>query len=138
MRSLFLILSAITTSTIVGSPLLAQGKPAYDVFRLAFPGAVSVGATDLNDSSNVVGDYLDANNNSFSFYYHHATRSYVSLGADTHVLGMNQLNQIVGYDGIWNIGRFWSSATSATIPLLPLPGHTNSHAHAINSAGIIV
>ena len=51
---------------------------------------------------------------------------------------MNQNDQIVGVDILWNVGRYWSSPTAASIPLLPLPGHTHSKAYAINNAGIIV
>ena len=132
-----MMLAAFATLALGQTTAWAQ-KTGYTAFRLAVSGAVSTEVTDLNDSSNVVGNFYDANHFPTGFFYQHASKTYVTLGAGANALGMNQNNQIVGFDNVWNVGRYWDSPTAASIPLMPLPGHTHSKAHEINNTGIII
>ena len=80
-----MLLAAFTALTLGQSTLWSQGEPvnaAYTVFRLAVPGAASTETNDLNNSSNVVGTFYDANDTPYGFFYHHANKTYVSLGQE--------------------------------------------------------
>ena len=140
-RLLTALLLGLLSCAVTTSPLQAQGKGGgYSAVRLAFPGAAtrSTTALKLNDRANVVGTYRDAGNLTCGFHYDQATGSYTSLGVLVSAEGINQQDAMVGYDEFVGRGLYWSSPTAVPIPLPPLPGHTHSRAHAINSAGIIV
>ena len=50
-------------------------------------------------------------------------------------MGINNLNQIVGRDGV--SGLFWSSPSASPVRLPPLPGDLTSSAEGINDDGIV-
>jgi hypothetical protein len=142
----YLVLGAFAAASLfAASPeAVAQGKkasgPAYQVVRLAFPGAAerSTWAYDLNDRKSVVGEYNDSSGISHGFHYERTTNTYRSLGIGTRAQGINELDEIVGFDEVEQVGLFWPSPSAEPVPLLPLPGHTHSRAARLNNAGIVI
>jgi len=141
----FALGAALAASLAFGnSAACAQGKKpagaAYQVVRLQYPGSAqrTTWALELNDRGNAVGDYEDVDGNSYGYHYDFAANDFRSLGLGTKAHGVNQFNEIVGTDEIWNVGLYWGSPGAEPIPLFPLAGHTHSRAVALNNAGVII
>ena len=124
---------------VAGKPGGGGGTTAnYNLVRLAYPGAISTEALQLNDSANVAGTYRDADNVPCGFHYDLASGAYTSLGVMTSARGINQQDAIVGQDELVGCGLYWDAPTSEPIVLPPLLPHTHSKAVAVNDARIII
>ncbi len=112
------------------------GSANYSLVRLAYPGATSTQAVQLNDRANVVGTYRDADNVSYGFHYDFASGAYTSLGALVSAQGINQLDNIVGHNPTAGFTGAHPLPHLSYLP--PLAGHTHSTAAAINNSKLIV
>jgi len=143
-RASLMLAAVVLCSTDVQS---AKKKPpptddgaAYDLVVLAPPDVQITGsnACDLDEAGNVVGYYLDSENERNGFYYDRAQDSYLVFGPGVEVFGMNNLGEIVGADSNTGEGLYWCAPDATPMTLNPLNGHLISTGFRINDAGIIV
>jgi len=110
----------------------------YTIVRFSPPGLTSTSSfiDDLNDQGQVVGGVNLPDGTWQPVHFDLQTGDYTLLELETGAFGINNLNQIVGEDGL--IAAFWAGPQAPPVALAPLTGDALSRALAINDTGIVV
>ena len=133
-----LVYSTVALAVKPAKPPADDGREAYTIVPFMSPDFASTGSwvCNLNEQGHAVGGAEGESGLEQALHLDLATDAYTSLQGGTSATGVNNLNQIVGYQRYG--GRFWSSPSSAPVELPPLPGDGGSRAEAINDDGIVV
>ena len=95
-----------------------------------------VSFADINDHGQAVGVSGVADGSQQAIHFDIASGQYTTLQDGTDAYSVNNLNQIVGWDGTF--GTFWSSSSASPVNLLPLPNDLTTWVEGINDAGIVI
>jgi probable HAF family extracellular repeat protein len=133
-----LVYSTVASAVKPVKPPADDGGAPYTIVPFMPPEFASTGSwvSDLNEQGHAVGHAEAESGLDQALHLDMATGVYTSLQGGATATGVNNLNQIVGYQRYG--GLFWSSPTAAPVDLPPLPGDGGSLAEAINDDGIVV
>ncbi len=133
-----LLCVAPTQATKPGPP--GGGGPAYDIISFEpFASTTSSDIYDLNEwgTAAVGSAELPGGETRFA-HFDIATQTYNSFPAGVALTGINNLNQMVGAVGNWNMGAYWDDPSAVPVTLPPLNGDVVSRADGINDDGVIL
>ncbi len=147
------VLVTVTAILLTASYAVAQGNggghgnggggggggssAAYAITPFTPPGSTASFVSDINDHGQAVGVSGIANGGQQAIHFDIASGQYTTLPDGTDAQGINNLNQIVGWDG--TSGIFWSSPSAASpFNLPPLPNDLTTWVEGINDAGIVI
>ncbi len=109
---------------------------AYAITPFTPPGSTASFVSDINDHGQAVGVSGVANGGQQAIHFDIASGQYTTLPNGTDARGINNLNQIVGWNGTF--GAFWRSPSAWPVDLLPLPNDLTTWVEGINDAGIVI
>ena len=116
------------------------GGPAYDIISFEpFASTTSSYIYDLNEwgTAAVGSAELPGGETRFA-HFDIATQTYNSFPTGVALTGINNLNQMVGAVGNWNMGAYWDNPSADPVTLPPLNGNVDSRADGINDDGVIL
>jgi probable HAF family extracellular repeat protein len=119
---------------VFGGVGTAFADTSYSFITIDVPGANDTFASGINDNGQIVGGFLDANENYHGFLVTGGSLTTFNVpGLPTVAYGINNSGQIVGYDG----QGFLDTDGSFTTITVPVPNYSTS-AYGINNKGQIM